>query len=55
MIEQKKVSWEEYQDAIDYSNKLLETLSKSGMKDASDSLSITLSVILGQMKNRLGE
>lgn len=51
----QKVSWDEYNDAVRLANKLVDTLFKAGMKEASRSVSASLWVVLTEMQERLGE
>ena len=52
---EEKISNDDYEDVIMYSNKLVESLHKSGMKDTAKEVAKFMNEIVGYMKTRLGE
>lgn len=52
---EEKISSDDYEDVIMYSNKLVESLYKSGMKDTAKAVKKFMNEIVGYMETCLGE
>lgn len=52
---EEKISNDDYEDVIMYSNKLVESLFKSGMRDTAKGIAKLMNEIVGYMKTRLRE
>ena len=50
-----KISNDDYKNVIMYSNKLIESLCKSGMRDTAKGVAELMNGVVGYMETRLGE